>query len=178
MIIRIGRKLSTTHDKLRLEKDKRFIPLIKILPKWLTPNHVTIFRTIILVVWFPFAVFKPSLIQEVIYFVIYFFDLLDGAMARLQNRVTFFGGYLDHISDKFSNITALIVIYGITGYQFKFIMFFIYWDVLMSLALALECYFRKDLRSKKISYLKGPFEFVVKTILFILLIVKVLPALI
>jgi len=171
MLSKIGQNLSKFHDQLRLAKDKKFIPLVKILPKWLTPNQVTIFRTVILLVWLPYAIFHPSLSQILVFLFIYFLDLLDGAMARLKNKVTYFGGYLDHWSDKFSNIAILIVLYGLTGYQFNFFLFFIWWDVIMAVWLALESYLARP----TISYVRVPLELVVKIILWLFLLFKVFP---
>ena len=172
MLLKLGQKFSNIHDKLRFYKDKKFIPLVNILPKWLTPNQITIFRTVLLLIWLPFAIFHPNLLQIIVFIVIYFLDLLDGALARIRNKVSYFGGCLDHISDKFNNIALFAVLYGITGYQFKIFEFFIWWDIATSILLAIE-YFSKN---KKISYARVPIEFVVKTILWIFLIFEVVPA--
>ncbi|HON85907.1 MAG TPA: CDP-alcohol phosphatidyltransferase family protein [Syntrophorhabdaceae bacterium] len=42
-----------------------------------------------------------------------FFDLLDGALARVSKRVTPFGGFLDSVLDRY---TDLFVLYGISIY--------------------------------------------------------------
>ena len=42
-----------------------------------------------------------------------FFDILDGAVARVFNKVTKFGGFLDSVIDRYSDTTLLI---GITWY--------------------------------------------------------------
>ena len=174
ILIKLGKIITEKHDELRINKDKKFIPLINLLPGWLTPNDVTIIRTVILIIWFPFAIFKPSIIQVVVFLMIYFMDLLDGAIARIKQQTTYFGGYLYHISDKFSNIAMLIVFYGLTDYRFSFLLFFIWWDVIMSVVLAVDCYYK----NKTISYIRSLFEFVIKSILWIFLILKVLPTLI
>ena len=162
-IVTLGKKFSDTHDTLRLGKDKVFVPLVRVLPRWLTPNHVTIFRTGILLVWFPYAVWHPNLNQVFIFFLIYFFDLLDGAMARLRNQTTYFGGYLDHVSDKFSNIALLSVLYQTVGSQF---LFFIFWDILMAALLIVEGISKKI----ELSYIRSPFEVLVRIVLWILIL--------
>ncbi len=162
-IVTLGKKFSDTHDTLRLGKDKVFVPLVRILPRWLKPNHVTIFRTGILIAWFPYAVWYPDLNQVFIFFLIYFFDLLDGAMARLRNQTTYFGGYLDHVSDKFSNIALLSVLYQTVGSQF---LFFIFWDVLMAALLIVEGVSKKI----ELSYIRSPFEVLVRIVLWILIL--------
>lgn len=171
MLTKIGRQLAGVHDKLKFNKDKCFVPLINILPGWLTANQVTILRTLVLLVWLPYAIFYPGLIQILVFLFIYFLDLLDGALARLKNKVTYFGGYLDHLSDKFSNIAILIVLYGVTGYQFNFFLFFIWWDIIMAAWLAWEGY----LNNRTVFYVRVPLEFVVKVILWLFLVFEVLP---
>lgn len=44
------------------------------------------------------------------------FDLLDGAMARVSNRVTSFGGFFDSVLDRYSD---LFVLYGIVIFFIK-----------------------------------------------------------
>jgi len=173
MILKLGYKLSKIHDKLRFSKDKKFIPLVNVLPKWLSPNHITIIRSIVLLIWLPFAIFRPSIAQIFVFMVIYFMDLLDGAVARLKNQTTYFGGFFDHLSDKFSNIAVLIVLFGVTDYRFAIFEFFIWWDMATSLLLAIECFSG----NKKISYFRTPFEFVVKIILWLVLIYTIGPIL-
>lgn len=174
MLIKIGRRLSLAHDQLRLAKDKKFIPLVKILPGWLTPNQVTVFRTAVLLAWLPYAIFRPSLSQVLVFLLIYFLDLLDGAMARLTNRITRWGGYLDHSSDKLNNIAVLLVLYGVTGYQFNFFWFFIGWDIITAGWLAVEFYFARP----AVAYARVPLELGVKTILWLFLAFKILPFLV
>ncbi len=127
--------------------------------------------TPLLLVWLPWAIFKPSLIQVLVFGLVYFLDLLDGAMARLGNQVTSRGGYLDHLSDKLNNLAVLIVLYGLTGYQFNFFLFFICWDIMTAFWLALEGYWRRP----EVSYLRVPLELIVKIILWMFLVFKVLP---
>lgn len=173
MILNLGYKLSEAHDKLRFGKDKKFILLVNILPKWLLPNHITIIRSIGVLIWLPFAIFHPSFAQVFIFIAVYFLDLLDGAVARLRNQVTYFGGLFDHLSDKFNNIAVLIILFSVTGYRFAIIEFFIWWDIATSFLLAIECFSG----NKKISYFRVPFEFVVKIILWLVLIYTIGPIL-
>ena len=171
MIRRIGKQLFHTHDRLRFGKDAVLAPLVYVLPHWLTPNQVTMFRTGILIAWFPLALFKPAVWHIAIFLCIYFFDLLDGAMARLTYRITKFWEYLDHVSDKFNNIAIMLVLYGVTGHQHDWLLIFVASDVVMSLWLAIEGY---TLR-RSITYFRIPFEFVVKTALWVYLFWVVLP---
>lgn len=164
-IILLGKKFSAIHDSLRFGKDRVFAPLVRLLPKWVTPNRITIFRTFVLIVWFPYALWRPNLGQVAVFFIIYFFDLLDGAMARLRNQTTYFGGYLDHVSDKFSNIALLVVLYQTVGLQF---LFFIWWDALMAMFLIIEGISKNTV----LSYIRSPFEVAVRIVLWGVILVS------
>ncbi|MDO8469432.1 MAG: CDP-alcohol phosphatidyltransferase family protein [bacterium] len=173
MLTTPGRWLTETHDKLRLWKDRGFRRFVDALPPWLTPNHVTWFRTAVMLAWFPFALFEPSLWQIAVYAFIYLLDLVDGAVARFRDRVTPWGSCLDHVSDKFANIAVLLAIYGATGYQFGFLVPFMVWDIVMAVVVALEV----GTGSKTLAYLRSPLEFAVKTALWASLLFIVLPTL-
>lgn len=173
MLITIGRWLSALHNKLRFGKDEVFIPLVKALPDGLMPNHVTWVRTALTILWLPLTIYRPALWQIGIFALIYFLDLLDGAMARLKDHVTYRGAYLDHAGDKFSNIAVILAIYGGTGYRFDFLLFFVWWDMVTAMLVPLEIW----TENKKAIFIRPFFELVVKTTLWILLLFKVLPSL-
>lgn len=171
MLLAIGKNLTEIHDRLRLAKDKLFIPLVKVMPHWMTPNRVTWFRTMIALIWLPYAVLSPNLFQISLFLIIYYFDLLDGAVARLTDRVTYFGEYFDHISDKFNNVALLITLNGLTSYNYSGITYFIIWDSAMTILLLID-YFRPD---HFVSYVRTPLDLVAKIFLWVFLIVKILP---
>lgn len=166
MFIKLGYQLKQIHDKLRLTKDNIFEPLVKILPGWVSPNQVTLFRSIIVLVWLPFAVFKPTLMQVSIFFIVGFFDLFDGAVARFKNQITYFGKYFDIISDRFNHLVLWVVVLGSFDHQFMILKFFIAWELLVSLYLVIE-YFAK---SDKLIYIRNLSQFCVRITLWIGLI--------
>ncbi len=173
MVYDLGIQISKIHDKLKFAKDKQLAPLVNILPKWLLPNHITALRSLILLIWFPFAINYPRLSQIAVFILIYFLDLLDGAMARLKDRETYFGEYFDHISDKFNTIALLFLLYGLTHYQFAIFKIFIGWDTITSGLLAIE--FILKLRKREISYAKEPLDIVMKISLWIFIIFRIAP---
>lgn len=59
-----------------------------------------------------------------------FFDLLDGALARVSKRVTSFGGFLDSVLDRYSD---LFVLYGIVVFFLRRAE--ILWSVVTVLAI-------------------------------------------
>jgi phosphatidylglycerophosphate synthase len=174
MIIQTGRRLTQLHNVLRFGKDEMLRSLVRALPLWLTPNQVTWFRTALTAVWLPFALLYPAFWQVFIFASIYFLDLLDGAMARLQDRVTLFGGMLDHTSDKLNNIAVLVLLYGVTSGQFPALLFFVAWDAVTAVWIIFE----KGNIYSAFAYFRSPFELVVKIALWAFLFWQVLPILI
>ncbi len=169
MLINLGYQLCQIHEKLKIGKDNVFIPLVKILPRWVTPNYVTLFRFIVVLIWLPFALLKPSLEQVALFFILYFFDLLDGAIARFKNQITYLGKYFDAFSDRINHIALWIVIFALTDYQFMVIRFFVGWEILVAIFIVVE-YF---LKSNKLRHVRTLAQFCVKIGLWSILIYEV-----
>lgn len=85
-------------DKMRLYKDKMFIPLARRLGH-LSPNAITITAMLFGLAAAAFAARQMFLIAFGLWLVNRILDGLDGLMARLQDRQTDFGGYLDIVAD-------------------------------------------------------------------------------
>ena len=80
----------------------------------ISPNILTVIGLLFSIVTFFFtAVTGQLVIAGVFLLVSGFFDLLDGAVARSTNMVTKFGGFLDSVLDRYSD---LIVIFGASIY--------------------------------------------------------------
>ena len=78
------------------------------------PNILTLFGLFFsLVAAFFIAATGRLLLAGILLLVSGFFDLLDGAVARNTNRVTRFGGFLDSVLDRYSD---LMVMFGISIY--------------------------------------------------------------
>lgn len=86
--------------------DYLFLPIIKLLPKTFTPNHVSGLRLVltlplILLMWQHF--YKPA---GALFLIAAILDALDGSMARLRNQETKFGAILDPTADKLVNFSV------------------------------------------------------------------------
>jgi CDP-diacylglycerol--glycerol-3-phosphate 3-phosphatidyltransferase len=78
------------------------------------PNVLTVIGLLFSLLTFFFTAVLGQLILAGIFLVVSgFFDLLDGAVARSTNMVTRFGGFLDSVLDRYSD---LIVMFGISIY--------------------------------------------------------------
>lgn len=167
----VGRRLSGLLDIMRLRKDLVFAPLLAFLPQGFSPNQITFFRSALLACWLPFALLRPAWWQLGLFAFIFFLDLVDGTAARRIGPVTRFGEYFDHISDKFNNIAAILVIYGLTGRQFVWLLVIIGWELVVSFHLWLE-YRRPD--GLKWAW-RAPFELLMKLSLWLVILFQVWP---
>ncbi len=91
--------------------------LLRIVPHWIKPNHVTLFRLLAtpLVFW---VVFSGELVIGIIAFaLVASTDAIDGSMARTRNQVTRFGMMFDPLADKLL-VGSMVVILVFQHYNF------------------------------------------------------------
>jgi len=92
--------------------------ILKLIPDFVSPNHVTIFRmlTVPIVGW---LLWNGMYIYGFPFFTISIFtDAIDGAMARTQNKITDFGKIADPMADKLLiGVTGVIVITRFLSWQ-------------------------------------------------------------
>lgn len=169
MFVNLGYKINNIHNYLRFKKDDSLKFLVKRLPDKITPNQITLFRFIISLIWLPLAILYPSFWQIILFFIIYFFDLLDGAVARIKNKVTYFGEHFDLWADYLNHIVLVILIMQLTLYKFVSLGFFIIWDLILSIVIVLE-YFLKKRGLTKIRFFVN---FCVRVSLWIVLIYEI-----
>jgi len=80
----------------------------------ITPNFITVFRTILGIFTLYYFNFSSDWIFPITgTFIFYLFDCLDGHLARSTNQVSIIGDYLDHYSD----ISFYIVVICIMMYK-------------------------------------------------------------
>lgn len=74
--------------------------LLRFVPRWVLPNHVTIFRLLAtpFVVWLVAAGHLPWGIAAFLF--VAFTDAVDGAMARTRKQITEWGTLFDPVADK------------------------------------------------------------------------------
>ncbi|HEY9205469.1 MAG TPA: archaetidylinositol phosphate synthase [Candidatus Methanoperedens sp.] len=100
-----------------LEKIKEFVKLVlRPVAKsiiGLNPNTLTISGLLISLVSAFFFARREVMVAGIFLLVSGFFDALDGAVARENNRVTRFGGFLDSVTDRFADAAIIIgAMYG------------------------------------------------------------------
>lgn len=166
MLKQIGFHLSQAHNTLRFSKDNvlRFITVH--LPPNITANRITLFRFIIVLLWLPLVILCPAWWQISIFFIVYFFDLLDGAVARYKKQEAHSGKYFDHISDRINHIVLYTLILRLVNNQLQILKFFIIGELFFIFSLAIE-YFSKN---KDLMYTRITLQFCIKIALWIALI--------
>lgn len=85
-------------DKMRVYKDRVFIPLARPLGH-VSPNAITVLAMLFGLAAAGFAARQMFLLAFALWLANRVLDGLDGLMARLQDRQTDFGGYLDIVAD-------------------------------------------------------------------------------
>ena len=81
--------------------------LFRLFPNFLTPNHLTTFRFLMVPVVFYLLVAGEFLFGTIAFVVAAFSDVADGALARTTNRVTDWGTLYDPVADKLLISTAV-----------------------------------------------------------------------
>ena len=77
------------------------------------PNTLTVLGLLISFISAFFFATKEVLTAGILLLVSGFFDALDGAVARENNRITGFGGFLDSVCDRFADAVIIIgAMYG------------------------------------------------------------------
>ncbi|VVB90125.1 Archaetidylinositol phosphate synthase [uncultured archaeon] len=99
------------------QKIKQFVRiLLKPLARkiiGINPNTLTLSGLLVSLVSAVFFARREVLAAGVLLLASGFFDALDGEVARENNRITRFGGFLDSVSDRFADAGVLIgVMYG------------------------------------------------------------------
>jgi CDP-diacylglycerol---glycerol-3-phosphate 3-phosphatidyltransferase len=74
--------------------------ILRLIPVWIKPNHLTVFRYITVPFILVLLVFEYYLIALVIFVFSAFSDMFDGSIARTRNNITEWGKLNDPIADK------------------------------------------------------------------------------
>ncbi|HET8671570.1 MAG TPA: CDP-alcohol phosphatidyltransferase family protein [Candidatus Saccharimonadales bacterium] len=85
--------------------EKTLTPLARIL-KNVPPNVLTLLGVIFPVLFFIFLIHEVYALA-LVFLVLNVADMLDGLVARSQNKVTAFGGFLDSTVDRFADFTVI-----------------------------------------------------------------------
>lgn len=104
---------------------ERSLQPIAYLLRNVNPNTITLLGLVFPIVFFVLVQHKMYALALVV-FVCNAVDMLDGIVARSQNKVTPFGGFLDSTVDRFADF-AVIVAFGFAG--------IVAWNITLTLVL-------------------------------------------
>ncbi len=74
--------------------------VLKLFPKKVTPNHITVFRFIATPIVVILMVYGRYYVGLIAFLLVAFTDALDGSMARTRNQITNWGKIYDPLADK------------------------------------------------------------------------------
>jgi len=97
--------------------------IVPLVPSFVTPNSITVFRMVFtpVVLWFLYI--DQYAIGVPLFIILAISDALDGSIARLRNKITKWGALYDPIADKIliSSVVLLIVVQHVNVY-FSFLI--------------------------------------------------------
>ncbi|MFH1536355.1 MAG: CDP-alcohol phosphatidyltransferase family protein [Patescibacteria group bacterium] len=95
------------------QRDEYILKLVNWIPYWIKPNHISIFR-IILIIPITYLLIEQYFIWSLLLFLFAFVtDMVDGALARSRNQISKFGKIIDPIADK----TTYLIFFILIAYQ-------------------------------------------------------------
>lgn len=99
--------------------------ILRLIPRWILPNHITILRLLMI----PFVLFflwqKNWSVALILFLVAGLTDAVDGSMARTRKQITLWGTVADPIADKLliGSVVAVFVAEEINVYFAAIIIF-------------------------------------------------------
>lgn len=97
MLMNTWDRISQFEERVR---DRIFGPVVELFPNWITPNHITSLRIILVVIAIVlFLLDYPLNVQVWVLVAAALTDTVDGILARIREQKTRFGAYLDHACD-------------------------------------------------------------------------------
>ncbi len=95
--------LDTNYEKAeKLQFHDKFFEktFLKLFPKWICPNHITLFRFYATPAVILLTFFEYYQVGLWVFLIVAFSDAIDGAMARTRNQITEWGKIYDPLADK------------------------------------------------------------------------------
>lgn len=97
-------------QKLSDVKERVFRKIVKNFPNWISPNFLTILRAFLAIPIVFLLLNERYLFAALILVPAFLLDWLDGPLARVKNRVSFFGQLADPVADKLLFLPIFLII--------------------------------------------------------------------
>lgn len=111
-----------THVKMMTNETAKLYPhdhilkwtILQLIPKWITPNHVTIFRFIATPAVLVLLVLENYVWGVPAFIFVAFTDAIDGSLARTRKQITLWGTFYDPVADKI--LIGLVILFVVIKY--------------------------------------------------------------
>jgi CDP-diacylglycerol--glycerol-3-phosphate 3-phosphatidyltransferase len=129
---------------MKTTKTDKFLSVtfLKLLPSWVAPNHITIFRFLTIPFVLLLLVTEEYVWGIALFAISAFSDALDGALARTKNQVTDWGKLFDPLADKM--LICVTAVFLITKHISAFVALGI---ILIEILLIVVAYYKKRFKS-------------------------------
>ena len=118
---------------------------LKIIPSWVTPNHLTIFRFLTIPFVLYFLLFENYAWGIPLFIISAFSDALDGAKARTNDQITEWGKMFDPVADKMLIGTVAVIVVSTAINHFLALTI-----IGLELLIILAAFYRKRYNSENI----------------------------
>ena len=139
---------------------------LRLLPRWVTSNHITIFRFLTIPFVILLLVTEQYEIGIILFIISAFTDALDGALARTTDQITDWGKMFDPLADKL--LIGSVVAIMVTKYISVVLAFAI---ISIEVFLILNGYYKKKYQNLVIQSEKsGKFKMVLQSLGLVVLL--------
>ncbi|TSC57242.1 MAG: CDP-diacylglycerol--glycerol-3-phosphate 3-phosphatidyltransferase [Parcubacteria group bacterium Greene0416_79] len=143
------KKSDTVVERVLSESKRRYLAKVTVtdtilaavvlpfIPRFVTPNHITVFRFICIPFVLAALLLKLHLLATVLFAIAAFSDAVDGALARTRDAVSSWGIMFDPLADKLLvSVTAVVLISSVLNSYIALTV------VLLEVCLIASVYFR------------------------------------
>ncbi len=123
--------------------DRFIYSFIKIIPCWIKPNHLSIFRIILVGPINVLLLIGRNLIAVILFVFAALLDTFDGVLARIRFQKTKEGEWLDPFADKLL-IISILLIYGWNRLPIWIILIILILECLLVLGRPIKIKFKKS----------------------------------
>lgn len=114
-----------TNETIRFYPHDRLMErtVLRLVPSWVTPNHLTILRFILIPFVLYFFVTEQWNIALPLFLGTAFTDAMDGSLARVRKQITLWGTYADPVADKLLiGLSVLLFVAREIGIEFALVI--------------------------------------------------------
>lgn len=122
-----------TNENIRLFPHDRVMAktVLRLIPLWIKPNHVTVLRLLLIPVVLYFMWLENWKIALPLFVLTAFTDAIDGSLARMRKQITLWGTVVDPIADKLL-IGSVVVLFVAQAINLWFALVILFIELLIA----------------------------------------------